>query len=141
MTTELDRYFGARQEVDQAAGRKLEPGSLLLGGSTWNCEDRIRPALDALVAAWPQLTPRSPMLRRMHYAAARELVEELGEDEAPRFIEWARDKVSPTLTVKSCRSLLFLIGAWRSRATGPGWWTTPCPKCFEIHSPEGGCSE
>jgi hypothetical protein len=145
--TELDKVFGPREQYDPTLGPRLHRDELmakaLQGGTRWHCEERIRTTLDAFFECWPGIAPRSPDGRRMHYAASRALVDEVGEMEAPAFVRWAATVVrqeAPRLTVKTARSLLFLLGRWRAREAGPEWFRKPCPKCSTIHAP-GTCPE
>ena len=84
----------------------------------WRCEDHLKGLLDAFIEQWPQCKPVGPKARRSLEVSARDLYEELGED--PDFITWARERIrreSPHLTIKSLRSLLFLVPDWRSKET------------------------
>lgn len=105
--------------------------SALQGGTRWHCEERIRLTLDAFFECWPYLLPRSYPLRQQHYAAARVIVDEVGELEAPAFVRWARTVIVgefPLLTIKSCRSLVFLLERWREREAYAKKYE-PCPEC------------
>lgn len=117
----------------------------LQGGSRWNCEDRLRLTLDAFVECWPDNEPRSKLIRSEHYHAARKLVDEVGEMEAPAFVRWTSAVIQgefQSLTIKTCMSLMFLVPRWRARerADPMKWWSKPCPKCFTIHHPDGACN-
>jgi hypothetical protein len=93
-----------------------------------------------MMDCWPELEPKSPNGRIMHYRAAEDLLAEL---EAPAFIRWASTILrneAPTLSVKTCRSPMFLLGRWRAREQGPEWWRKSCPKCCTLHPP-GTCPE
>jgi hypothetical protein len=148
MTSALDEVFGPKEPPPDLGPRGTPDERLLAalqGGTEWHCEDRIRPTLDAFMECWPNLEPHSPVLRRSHYPASRAVVEELGELEAPAFIRWASTVVQQeapqvAANVKTARSLMFLLGRWRARESGPEWWRKPCPKCSTIHAP-GTCPE
>lgn len=148
MTSELDRFIGPREHpvMQLPPQERLSDDERLLrmlqGGTHWHCEERLRLTLDAFFECWPDLMPRSPELRRMHYAAARTLVTELGEIEAPAFVRWAATVIAREhgmLSIKTMRSLLFLLADWRKRDKTEHWWSKPCPRCFTIHHPEGAC--
>jgi hypothetical protein len=112
------------------------------GGSEWHCEERIKPALDAFFECWPGNRPRSPLVRRSHYAAARALTNEVGEMEAGAFIRWAATVLMdrPTLTIKDCRSLLFLVPEWAKREVFARKYE-PCSECGAISGHSRTCSE
>jgi hypothetical protein len=109
--------------------------------SDWRCEERIRPTLDAFFEGWPDTPHSSPEVRGGHYAAVRVLVEELGETDAPVFVRWAKDNIDKRLSVKTTRSLMYLIPEWRRRGgVVPEWQRHPCMKCFTFHAP-GDCED
>ncbi len=84
----------------------------------WRCEDHLKGLLDAFIEQWPECKPIGPKARRSLEASARDLYEELGEES--EFMIWARERIkreSPHLTIKSLRSLLFLVPEWRTRET------------------------
>jgi len=137
--TDLDEFFGARESLPTLPPRPSGEETLarsLTSGSRWHCEERIKPALDAFFECWPDLEPRSPDVRRTHYAAMRQLVEEVGESGAPSFIRWAVRETPPHLTVKTARSVLFLVAKWRARQERKAEYE-PCPDCGAIlgHGP------
>jgi hypothetical protein len=146
VTSELEKAFGPK-EPPPDPGPRLTGDELLLmsirGGSRWRCQDRLKFSLDAMMECWPELGPRSAQGRAQHYRATEALLDEVGELEAPAFIRWASTIVrqeAPVLSVKTCRSLMFLLGRWRARESGPEWYRKPCPKCSTIHPP-GTCPE
>lgn len=110
MTT-LDEFFGPKQPSRIDA---LAKG--LQSGSRWQCEDRIRPGLDAWADAMgPDYLPQSAQGRRMLYAGMRALVNETSEGEAPSFIHFAAEHHRRHgLTVKGPRSFLHLLPSWRA---------------------------
>jgi len=143
----LDDYLGPRDhDVPDLGPRPTQDEQMLRaiqGGTRWQCEDAIRPAMDAVMECWPELMPRSPKVRQSHYQACRDLVAEVGELEVGAFIRWAATVIAqenPTLTVKDTRSLMWLVGRWRLRETRPSWMVTPCKACGTIHVP-GPCYE
>jgi hypothetical protein len=149
--SDLDEFFGPRQEDPQAQPPRLHGDELLAaalqGGTRWKCEDRIRPALNSFFACRPELLPASEAGRRMHYAAARQLTDEVGERDADAFIRWADGKLRfAALTIKDCRSLLFLLGDWRT--FGQPDLDRPslsnelleCPECGCLSGHAKGCS-
>jgi len=85
----------------------------------FRCEDRIRSTLDAFADLHPELIPRSGEGRRSLYAAARFVVEEVGEEQAPAFLRWAdRKMVEKQMWPKSPRSYGWLFGEWRKMGGG-----------------------
>lgn len=144
--SKLDDYFGPQPDPPAPLPPRRSPDEVLagalVGGTRWNCEDRIKATLDAFVdtmgEAW---MPRSAMLRQGLYASARPIVDEIGEDQAPDFVRWAcQQSADRRLDTKNLRSLAYLIPEWRSREASPAWMRTPCPSCCCIHGP-GACSE
>jgi hypothetical protein len=89
--------------------------------------------------------PRSTKLKRSIIISAEDVVNELGELEAPAFMRWAATLVQtemPTLVIKDCRSVLFLFGRWREREVYARKYE-PCPECGAIlgHSPNCSIGE
>src|SRR3990170_1134849 len=89
----------------------------MAGRASWRCEEPLRSLLDAWIEELgPDYYPRSATARRALYAATRELLQEIGEEQGPAFIRWAVHRMRQRmLDVKSPRSLLWLIPTWRQR--------------------------
>ncbi len=114
MSSILDEWFPEAAERAKKAKENFK--GLPVQKYPWRCEDEIKGALDAFADLWPECIPRGS--KASLYAAARELVREVGEANAPRFIEWAHDLITrqnPDLHIKTPRSLLFLVAKWRLR--------------------------
>ena len=145
MASVLDEVFGPK-ETPPDVGRRMTRDEMMVaalhGGTEWHCEDRIKPALDAFFECWPENLPRSPLIRRNHYAAARALTDEVGEMEAGAFIRWAATVLMdrPTLTIKDCRSLLFLVPEWAKREAYATKYEV-CPECGAMSGHSLTCSE
>jgi hypothetical protein len=143
----LDTYFGPRPDTGQgqrSSGDELLARSLQVR-TGWRCEDAIKSSLTAFFDAWPDLLPRGSKLMPMHYAACRVVLDEVGGDEveAAAFITWAADHIhkhAPHLSIKTGRSLLFLLSEWRTLQQAPGWQRQPCALCYTFHTP-GECPD
>ena len=83
----------------------------------WKCEEPLNALLDAWIQEMgAEFLPSSQKRRGELYAASRDVLEELGEQEGPHFIVWACRKMRrEMLTVKTPRSLMFLLPEWRAR--------------------------
>lgn len=143
----LDDVFGPKEDPPELPPRMTADELLAVSLSVkteWRCPERLRLTLEAFEEAWPALVPRSTKLKRSIVISAEDVVNELGELEAPAFMRWAATVIHndmPTLTIKDCRSVLFLAGKWRERERPDPtkWWSTHCKKCFTVHHPDGPC--
>jgi hypothetical protein len=116
----LDSWFGPKEKPEPLETEDREERMLkaLVGGSRWNCEERLHSILDAFIEEMGDAyVPLSPKGKRALYASARELVEEVGE--CPEFVRWACRKAKGDVTIKSLRSLLFLVPSWREGKEDP----------------------
>lgn len=148
--SELDRWF-PREPKDKPPELPPRPNGDevlargLASSNRWHCEERIKSTLEAFFECWPELIPGSRDGLRLHYPAARYIVNEIGEMEAPAFVRWAKtvcESEAAHITVKTARSLAWLLGRWRLREKpDPNkWWTKSCPKCCTFHHPDGPCN-
>jgi len=97
--------------------------------------------LPTLTAFWkirPECIPNGS--KASLYASARPLVEEIGEIDTPKFIEWADEIMrKKELSVKDLRSYMWLVGEWRSMEHDPtkDKWGL----CVRCHSSPCDCEE
>lgn len=78
----------------------------------WRCEPRIKSTLDKFAELRPECVPRGS--KSSLYSAARFIVTEVGENDAPIFIRLADEHMrEKELEVKSPRSYGWLLPMWR----------------------------
>ena len=79
---------------------------------TWRCEPKIKTTLDKFAELRPECVPRGS--KSSLYAAARFIVTEIGENDAPVFVRLADEIMSEkNLDVKDPRSYAWLLPRWR----------------------------
>ena len=82
------------------------------GGTTWRCEDEIKSTLDAWKDEYPHLCVTSRD-RSSAYAAARQIVQIVGEANAPEFVRRAAEHSRRNmLAVSTLYSLIYYRDKW-----------------------------
>jgi len=96
--SELDKYFGSKEDVEMLPAKR--------NTNNWRCVTQLWGILDAFKEEYPNLilTARD---RSTNYAAAKEILQIVGETDGPKFVHRAaRHRSSNNLAVGSLYSLI-----------------------------------